>query len=167
MLAGEISIDGVDIARLGLKALRNALSIIPQSPVLFSGTFRSNLCPDIEAMSQDFRSARTSADVSCGCAFDHLSRRPLDDSLPPCFPLLHFSALIVLAALVQEVCVRVDAPVSDDRLWTVLRQVGLDGYVASLPLGLDAPIDEVSSSPMGVLVVPLVLNVMSLCVACV
>jgi ABC-type multidrug transport system fused ATPase/permease subunit len=42
---GTISIDGVDIARLGLKQLRSAMSIIPQDPFMFSGTVRHNLDP--------------------------------------------------------------------------------------------------------------------------
>ncbi|XP_034949722.1 multidrug resistance-associated protein 1 isoform X2 [Chelonus insularis] len=42
---GKIFIDGVDISQLGLHALRNRLTIIPQDPVLFSGTLRLNLDP--------------------------------------------------------------------------------------------------------------------------
>ncbi|XP_062864627.1 canalicular multispecific organic anion transporter 1 [Trichomycterus rosablanca] len=42
---GRIVIDGVDISSLGLHALRNRLTIIPQDPVLFSGTLRMNLDP--------------------------------------------------------------------------------------------------------------------------
>ncbi|GKV32073.1 hypothetical protein SLEP1_g40704 [Rubroshorea leprosula] len=38
MEKGRILIDGYDLAKFGLKDLREALSIIPQSPVLFSGT---------------------------------------------------------------------------------------------------------------------------------
>ena len=35
---GSIHIDGFDIAHVGLLELRSKLSIIPQEPVLFSGT---------------------------------------------------------------------------------------------------------------------------------
>lgn len=40
-----ISIDGVDILRIGVSHLRSQIGIIPQNPVLFSGTIRSNLDP--------------------------------------------------------------------------------------------------------------------------
>ncbi|KRF85619.1 multidrug resistance-associated protein 1 isoform X9 [Drosophila virilis] len=42
---GKILIDGIDIATMGLHMLRSRLTIIPQDPVLFSGSLRSNLDP--------------------------------------------------------------------------------------------------------------------------
>ncbi|CAH1738396.1 unnamed protein product, partial [Aphis gossypii] len=42
---GQIFIDDIEIHELGLHDLRSKISIIPQEPVLFSGTMRNNLDP--------------------------------------------------------------------------------------------------------------------------
>ncbi|KAI8923360.1 P-loop containing nucleoside triphosphate hydrolase protein [Entophlyctis helioformis] len=43
--AGSITIDGHNVCRMGLHDLRSGLTIIPQDPILFSGTVRYNLDP--------------------------------------------------------------------------------------------------------------------------
>jgi len=44
-MEGSVYIDGINTVTIGLHELRNKLSIIPQEPVLFSGTLRKNLDP--------------------------------------------------------------------------------------------------------------------------
>ncbi|KAH9605939.1 hypothetical protein KSS87_015898 [Heliosperma pusillum] len=43
--SGSIIIDGIDVARLGVHDLRSRFGIIPQEPVLFEGTVRTNIDP--------------------------------------------------------------------------------------------------------------------------
>ena len=45
MLDGQVEIDNIDVATIGLDDLRSRISIIPQDPVLFTGTIRNNLDP--------------------------------------------------------------------------------------------------------------------------
>eukprot|EP01022_Parablepharisma_sp_SALTPOND_P032721 TRINITY_DN860_c0_g1_i1.p1 TRINITY_DN860_c0_g1~~TRINITY_DN860_c0_g1_i1.p1 ORF type:complete len:1395 (-),score=158.52 TRINITY_DN860_c0_g1_i1:4121-8305(-) len=46
---GTIIIDGQDVTEIGLHILRKNVAIIPQDPVLFSGTIKSNLDPFAES----------------------------------------------------------------------------------------------------------------------
>lgn len=42
---GKVIVDSIDISVLGLHDLRSRFGIIPQEPVLFEGTVRSNIDP--------------------------------------------------------------------------------------------------------------------------
>jgi ABC-type multidrug transport system fused ATPase/permease subunit len=42
---GRVVIDGIDVSKIGLNQLRRNLGIIPQTPVMFSGTLRHNIDP--------------------------------------------------------------------------------------------------------------------------
>ena len=50
---GSITIDGENIALMGLQRLRSRLTIIPQDPVLFTGSLRMNLDPFEEYSDRD------------------------------------------------------------------------------------------------------------------
>ncbi|RVD86189.1 uncharacterized protein DFL_004478 [Arthrobotrys flagrans] len=54
---GSIVIDGLDISKITLKDLRSRIAIIPQDPVLFSGSIRSNLDPFDEHTDEECRNA--------------------------------------------------------------------------------------------------------------
>jgi len=43
--SGTIQIDGVDTKKMGLSLLRSKIAVVPQDPVLFSGSIRTNLDP--------------------------------------------------------------------------------------------------------------------------
>ena len=60
---GSISIDGINIAAVGLKDLRTRLAIIPQDPTLFRGTIRSNLDPFNEHTDLELWSALRQSDL--------------------------------------------------------------------------------------------------------
>jgi ABC-type multidrug transport system fused ATPase/permease subunit len=53
--SGIISIDGVNIALLGLQKLRQSITLIPQDPLLFNGTLRENLDPLSEHSDETLR----------------------------------------------------------------------------------------------------------------
>jgi ABC-type multidrug transport system fused ATPase/permease subunit len=54
---GSIHIDGIDISKIKMHDLRSRIAIIPQDPVLFSGTVRSNLDPFDEHSDQELKDA--------------------------------------------------------------------------------------------------------------
>jgi ABC-type multidrug transport system fused ATPase/permease subunit len=67
MTDGQITIDGVDTGDIGLHTLRRVMTIIPQDPVMFSGTVRSNL-------GAKHRDMNTYLRVTCS-ALQYLCRR--------------------------------------------------------------------------------------------
>lgn len=42
---GRVLIDGQDVSRVPLRALRHRVVVLPQEPAMFSGTLRENLDP--------------------------------------------------------------------------------------------------------------------------
>lgn len=70
LMSGSITIDGVNTSNLGLRNLRAAVSIIPQDPVLFSGTLRSNLDPFDKHDDSELHDALERADLAGRFALD-------------------------------------------------------------------------------------------------
>jgi ATP-binding cassette subfamily C (CFTR/MRP) protein 1 len=54
---GSIEIDGIDISSIDLNDLRRSLAVVPQEPVLFSGTLRDSLDPFGEFSDREIESA--------------------------------------------------------------------------------------------------------------
>ncbi|KAJ3361533.1 hypothetical protein HDU91_003875 [Kappamyces sp. JEL0680] len=61
---GSIVIDGIDISKLGLLNLRQSLTILPQDPLVFEGTLRSNLDPAQQFTDQEIWDALEAAHIS-------------------------------------------------------------------------------------------------------
>ena len=50
---GELLIDGKDIKGLNLRSYRRFISVVPQTPVLFTGTVRENITYGLEHVSEE------------------------------------------------------------------------------------------------------------------
>ena len=54
--SGSIYIDGIDIEKVGLKALRNEVMVISQETALFKGTLRENISPHLQYLKENSKS---------------------------------------------------------------------------------------------------------------
>ena len=62
--SGQVLIDGVDITRYGLHALRKQIALVPQNPILFAGTIRDNIkFGDLEASDNEVEQAAQLAHI--------------------------------------------------------------------------------------------------------
>jgi len=72
--SGRVTLDGVDLARLSLGQLRGAIAIVPQEPLLFSGTIAENIRygrleatqPEIEAAAREANAEEFILDLPLG-----------------------------------------------------------------------------------------------------
>ncbi|XP_047424944.1 multidrug resistance-associated protein 1-like isoform X2 [Mugil cephalus] len=76
---GRILIDGINIAHIGLRDLRSQITIIPQDPVVFSGSLRMNLDPFETCSDDDLWKALELAHLS-----DFVSTLPQKLNYPCC-----------------------------------------------------------------------------------
>lgn len=58
---GSVTIDGLDITKVNLESLRQRITIIPQDPIMFSGTVRDNLDPHHEIDDTELQAALESS----------------------------------------------------------------------------------------------------------
>jgi ABC-type multidrug transport system fused ATPase/permease subunit len=68
---GSIQIDGVDVRSISIDALRHSLAIIPQDPVLFTGTLAYNLDATGNASETDMLQALEIASPDLAASFRH------------------------------------------------------------------------------------------------
>lgn len=61
LTSGKIEVDGVEIGKISLQQVREAITIIPQEPTLFKGSIRFNLDPEEQRTDKEILNLLTKA----------------------------------------------------------------------------------------------------------
>ena len=146
---GTIQIGAIDISTLGLHKLRNAMAVIPQSPVLFSGcTVRENLDPFCKYTSSKILKSLESVQMA-----DAIQELPLGLETPVAEGGSNFSAgqrqllCLARAILLESRILILDEPTAnvdtntDKVLQQTLREVFSKATIISVAHRLDTVID--------------------------
>ena len=127
--AGEIRIDGLSIAAVGLSMLRSRVSIIPQEPILFSGTACMASC--MPSYTTPMFSSGTG--VPCTC---------MPSCTLACSPHVHIPhPLVVFLPGTLRSNLDPSGQHTDQLLWDAIADVSLGDFVRSRNGKLDMSID--------------------------
>ena len=100
--SGQIKIDDINIAEVGLQDLRSRLAIIPQDPTLFRGTIRSNLDPFNEHSDLVLWDALRKADLVGDQIGEDINEKALGTPTTPTAPTADKTGRIQLDSSVEE-----------------------------------------------------------------
>ncbi|TMW67829.1 hypothetical protein Poli38472_007501 [Pythium oligandrum] len=148
LASGSVSIDGVDVGKIGLKTLREKLSIIPQNPVLLRGELRRYLDPFDEYSDDALWSALHRVGLSDRIANDEDKLYCMVEEDGENFSVGERQMLCMSRALLREsrIVIFDEATASIDReteqkLQRVIREAFVGSTVLTIAHRLDAILD--------------------------